>query len=891
MAIIAPIVAIALGAYSATELRRFARAEIRRTTVIYTSGQSLAPAVDVRLLDLAGTLARLGYTETRTAPTKPGEFRRTASSWHLVLLGQDGADVPRGAHVRMALQGDRIARVTRDGRDVPAVTLEGHVLTGDGDRTAQDYRPVRLADTPRAVIDAVLAAEDHRFFEHGALDARGLMRAAWTNLRTGRVIQGGSTLTQQLVKSRLLTPRRTMWRKMREAWLALLVECRYSKVQILEAYLNEVYLGQRWATGHPRCRGRRPRILRQGGPPAHHGRGCAPGRDGPRSQHAFSRPQSGPGARATRCRPGQDARAPHAGRRRVRRGARRAAPGPGRTASGLTASYFTDYVRQEVQERFKGPALRALEGARIFTTLDATLQRFAESAVTRGLERLERGAPGLRRADAGARLQAALVALDPATGEIRALVGGRDYRTSQFNRAIMARRQPGSAFKPFVYAAALHPRAGRPLFTAASIVDDSPVTVATAAGSWTPRNYEDRYEKRVTIRRALEQSLNSATVRVAQAVGPAAVVETAQRFGFGENLAAVPAVSLGAFEMTPLELARAAAVFANAGVLPAGTTALRAAYRRDGSRVPAHEREVAVRVMPAAEAYVMTSLLQGVVRSGTAAVPAALGIAGEVAGKTGTTNEGRDAWFVGYSSRLVAVVWVGFDDGQPHALSGARAALPIWADFMRQALAARPAPPFTAPEGIAFADVDVSTGKRANPYCPLVAREVFVAGTEPAPCHEHAAPPRLLGGLVAALTQLAFGLILAAVVTGCATSRDAGTVPAPVPPPTSGDRPRPDQTGYASWYGKAHHGRRTTSGEIYDMNQRTAAHPALPMGTRLLVTNLSNGRTVTVRVNDRGPTVDGRILDLSYAAARELGAVGDGVVPVRIRVLREPPPP
>src|SRR5262249_14787505 len=186
-------------------------------------------------------------------------------------------------------------------------------------------------------------------------------------------------------------------------------------------------------------------------------------------------------------------------------------------------------------------------------TLDPSLQRFAENAVARGLDRLETSVPRLRRASPSARLQAALVALDPATAEIRALVGGRDYRTSQFNRALMARRQPGSAFKPFVYAASLSPQNGQTRFTAASIVDDSPLTIQVSGKPWTPRNYEERYQGRVTLRRALEQSLNSATVRIAQAVGLPEVVATAHAFGFGDNLAPVPAVALGAFEVTPVD--------------------------------------------------------------------------------------------------------------------------------------------------------------------------------------------------------------------------------------------------------------------------------------------------------------------------------------------------
>ncbi len=347
-----------------------------------------------------------------------------------------------------------------------------------------------------------------------------------------------------------------------------------------------------------------------------------------------------------------------------------------------------------------------------------------------------RAYPRVRHAKAQPGLQAALVAIDPATGEIRALVGGRDYRTSQFNRALMARRQPGSAFKPFVYATALHPKQGRPRFTAASIVDDSPLTIQASTGPWTPRNYDDRYEGPVTLRRALEQSLNTATVRIAQAVGPDDVLATARSFGLGDNLTAVPSIALGTFEVTPIELARAYTPFANGGVRPGAMTAVRA-VQLGAANVSPTEREAPVRVISPAEAYVMTALLQGVIRSGTGTAARGSSPSGDVAGKTGTTNEGRDAWFVGYSPRLLTVVWVGFDNGQPHGLSGAQAALPIWADFMRQALGSYGTRSFTVPEGVSFVDIDVSNGKRANGYCRLVAREVFLAGTEPAVCDEH----------------------------------------------------------------------------------------------------------------------------------------------------------
>src|SRR5262245_56397237 len=441
---------IALATYSASVLRPFARAEVRRTTLLYASRQRLSPGVHVGLADLAGALGRLGYVETRTAPSAPGQFRRTAKGWDIVLLGQKGGDLPRGSRLHLALQGERITRVTHDGRDVRTAAIEGELLTAMDDRRGQDHRPVRLADTPRTLVNAVLAAEDHRFFEHGPLDWRGVVRAAWTNLRTGRIAQGGSTLTQQLVKSRLLDPKRTVLRKAQEAWLAMLIEQRYSKDQILEAYLTEIDLGQR---GVLAIRGVGAGALAYFGKSVHQ---LSTGEAALLAAMVRAPNAHSPASNPMRARERRDAVLARMLELRMLsegeydRARREPVRAPVDPTPGRAASSFADYVRQEVELRFDDGTLGVQAGGWVLTTLDPTLQRFADRAVERGLTRLEAGEPRLRRPTAAGRLQAALVALDPATGEIRALVGGRDYETSQFNRAVMARRQPGSAFKPFV---------------------------------------------------------------------------------------------------------------------------------------------------------------------------------------------------------------------------------------------------------------------------------------------------------------------------------------------------------------------------------------------------------------------------------------------------------
>jgi penicillin-binding protein 1B len=734
LAALAVLGLLMLTVYSAVELARFDRVETRRSALVYAMPQPLAAGVHVKLADLAGTLTRLSYTEGPGVPQTPGRFRRSAAAWDIYLRGLPGLGTAQ--RVRLDVSNDRIVRVTRDGRDIGAAALEPEVLASAGDRPGEDHRPVRLRDVPFSLLQAVLAAEDHRFFEHPGVDLHGLLRALWVNVRTGRVAQGGSTITQQLVKNRLLDPKRTLSRKAREAWLATLIEWRYSKERILEAYLNEVYLGQR-------------------GSIAIRGVSSASRAYFHKEVHQLSVAESALLAGMIRA-PNTYSPAINPARARERRDvvlarmrelgrlseadyqAARREPVRVQTAVAATqtAPYFIDHVRQELETRFGSGVLDGRD-VRVFTSLDLTLQRLAEAAVERGLTRLEAQRPRLRHTDDADRLQAALIALDPVTGHIRAMVGGRRYQASQFNRATSAHRQPGSAFKPFVYAAALAaPSNGGRGFTLATFLDDSPLTISVDGTPWSPRNYEDRYLGRVTVRDALQQSLNAATVRLAQDVGLPAIIERARALGIESRLEPVPAMALGSFEVTPLEIAHAYLPFFNGGQRTASAHGVRALEDSGGAVETDDESDSSV--MAPAEAYLMVSLLEGVINAGTGASARALGVTGSVAGKTGTTNDGRDAWFVGGAPDLLVAVWVGFDSGEPHGLSGAEGALPIWADFMRAAVdsvAARR--DFTVPPGVTFVEIDLTNGKAANRFCPRTGKEVFLVGTEPETCREH----------------------------------------------------------------------------------------------------------------------------------------------------------
>jgi penicillin-binding protein 1B len=735
-------VTLPLGIFAAWSWGVVSRLDLERVheaSFIYAAGQPLTAGLSVEAIDLAGTLRRLRYQEVTGQPRLAGQYRRGDQGWEIFLNARDDPRAQRSAvRVRLAMQDQRVTAVVNpaDGSSLDGVELEPEVLSGLTDTIGQLRRPVRIAAVPAHLVQAILTAEDQRFYEHGGVDAKAVGRAVWVNLRRGEVAQGGSTLTQQLVKNLLLSPKRTWDRKLREAGLAVMLEWRYGKQEILEAYLNTIYLGQIGNTSlygvGAAARGFFGKEVERL-TPAESALIAALIR-APNSYSPLPSPE-----RATERRDLILARMRDRGiideptRLKASQESVRVKPS---NLPRLLGPYFLDSVRTQIEQPQTENGL-GRGGLRIYTTLDPVLQRAAEATVSRGLDRLEGRYKQLRRQQNGHRLQVALVALDPATGEIRAMVGGRDYAQSQFNRATHARRQPGSAFKPFVYLAALRfgPRGEPPRLTPASFVKDEPVTLQVGKDTWTPRNYDDRFEGTVSVRRALEQSLNAATVRVASEVGLPQVISTARETGFTSPMQPVPALVLGSFEVTPLELATAYATLASYGERRSPTT-LRAVVDREGQvEEPPRSRAMALR---ADEAFLVSYLLRGVIDRGTAVAARSLGVEGVVAGKTGTTNDGRDAWFVGYTPRLVALVWVGFDERDVLRLSGSQAALPIWADFMRTAMAVVPSGGFTVPATVSFRDVDPTNGKLATRYCPVVFREAFLPGTEPREaCTDH----------------------------------------------------------------------------------------------------------------------------------------------------------
>lgn len=662
---------------------------------VFASGTALYPGRPLSRDAVVAELRALGYRAADGAPSDPldaGEYRLEADG--LVVHLHDFSYPPprglfRGFPLRVTFADGRIGRMRdlADGGAVSDVELEPRQVATllDARRVRRD--PVRLEDVPAVLTQAVIAVEDREFFSHHGLDLSRVAGAAWANLRAGRLAQGGSTLTQQLVKNYYLTPEKSFARKLREAAMAVVLESTRSKREILEAYLNTVYLGRTGTSG----------VM-----------GVAEA-----SEHYFGRRASQLGLAQSALLAGMirapnryaPTRHPDAARRRRdlvlrlmerqgritaderERAEARPVPSGGGDESPATAAradWFVDLVQRELDDRFSREDLRR-EDLRIFTTLDLRAQAAADSAVRGGLAALEEAHPHLRteeaaREDGASPLQAALVALDPRTGDVLALVGGRSYRTSPFNRAVRARRQPGSLFKPFVYLAALADTTGR--WTLASRIQDTAFTVEAGGERWSPSNYDGEEHGRVTVRRALEESYNVATARLATRVGLERVAATARRLGLSAELRPVPSLALGTFEVTPLEMASAYASLAGGGVRPEPLSVLRAAGP-DGASVEARELSME-RVAPSGPVHLVNRALQGVLEDGTAARAGELGYDGPAAGKTGTTSGYRDAWFVGYTPELVTLVWVGFDDNRPLRLTGAEAALPLWVRFMQR---------------------------------------------------------------------------------------------------------------------------------------------------------------------------------------------------------------
>lgn len=698
-------------------------------TRIYAAPSILHPGKPGSLAELEALLRRLGYEEVRTA-SDAAYFKILGTN--RMLVHNDGS-VPSdpGRKAEIACDGTSIVSITdaAEQRALESFTLKPAMLSNAINSNREKRRLVAYEHIPQVLINAVLAAEDRRFFSHSGIDPIRILKALIVDIREGEAAQGASTLTQQFVKNYFLTPERTWRRKFADAYMSILLEKRLTKAQIFELYCNEVYLGQIGSfsiVGFGEAastffhKNIKDVTLAEAATLA--GIITAPNRYTP-----LRYPERAMARRDLVL----DSMAGYKMISPAERDAAKSQPMRIRPSSMLNysdAPYFVDYVQDRMVEKF-GDAALASSRFRVYTTLNTDLQQAAFEAIRSGLRELDaliaqRNDPGIPGP-----VQASLIAVDPKNGHILAMIGGRNYGTSQFNRITQSKRQPGSIFKPFVYAAALETAEYSPTpLTAVSMLLDQPAQFTFGDQDYAPKNFKEEYHGQVTMRQAITRSMNVATIKLAEKVGYGKVTALARRLGLNEHIKPYPAMALGSFEITPLEMVRAYTAFANQGLLAELTPVLEV---RDGDGNSAWmSRQEPKQALTPQIAYMITSLLQSVINHGTGHGARARGFNLPAAGKTGTS---RDGWFAGYTPDLLCIVWVGFDDNSELNLSGSQSALPIWTEFMKKAARIKPLSgrEFEIPEGILERVIDPTTGLLATDRCLQKETEYFVQGTEP----------------------------------------------------------------------------------------------------------------------------------------------------------------
>jgi penicillin-binding protein 1B len=735
---------------------------IQQTTArIYATPRRISAGQTLTVGELANHLQRAGYSELDVTGT-PGRY---------VLHGNEIEIRPSNEsyfsgknRLVVTFSGNEVQkiRLMDTGAALDSAEVEPELLSSLFDSSREKRRAMNFDDIPKMLRDAVLSVEDRRFFEHPGFDPVRILGAAWADLRHGARVQGGSTISMQVARSFFFSTDRTLRRKVAETMVALELEHRFTKAQIFELYANEIYLGNR-------------------GSFAIHGFGEASLAYFNKDVREVSLPEAAflagiihaPNRYSTADR--RPERAIEARDRGLlsmtengaisQQQSQDAKKIPlhivGGGLEGSTAPYFVDMVKEHLLDRFSEADLLS-QSFRVYTTLDPELQRAAVQAVDIGVKNVDaqlarRYARWSKQGQPAPQAQVGIIVLDPHSGEIKALIGGRDYGQSQLNH-VLARRQPGSAFKPFVYAAAFEGAVDgvQPIVTPATTIMDEPTTFDFDGKEYTPNNYGEKFHGKVTLRDALTYSLNVATVKVAELVGYTRVTDMAHQFGLDPSIRATPSVALGAYEMTPLEIAGGYTILANEGVR-AEPMYIRNVVNASGEPLE-HNTIHTRRALDPRVAYLVTSMLEDVIDHGTGAIVRSRGFTAPAAGKTGTS---RDGWFAGYTSNLLCIVWVGFDDNRDLGLSGASAPAPIWAEFMKRAIAL-PAysdvQPFVMPEGVIRVTIDPDTLQLATPECPITREEVYIHGTEPTEfCSVHGgrmasdAPPaswlsRIFGG-------------------------------------------------------------------------------------------------------------------------------------------------
>ena len=705
---------------------------------IYAIPHALRVGEKIDAKDIAAQLRRAGYTD-KDGQAAMGSYRLLEHSIE-IKPGTDSYHSPEPAKIHF--QNGAVDRITGSAGDLDGYELEPQLVTALFDAEQRSKRQlVKYDDIPKVMVDAVLAIEDRRFFQHGGVNFIRLGEAAWVDFTRQRHEQGGSTITMQLSRAFFLTPEKTVKRKLAEMMIALELEQKFSKQQIFEFYANRVDLGQRGSftiSGFAEAsRAYFNKDLKDISlPEAALIAGLI---QAPSYLSPYRHPERALERRNLVLDSMVDTHAiTKADAEKAKATPLKLAP-PNVEASD--APYFVDMVRDTLISKLNEREIND-QSYRIYTTLDPDLQKAAAQAVETGIKLVDEQVTKLRtrrtkvgknkfetKVLPGPQAQVALVAIDPHTGEVLALVGGRNYGLSQLNHAV-ARRPTGSIFKPFVYAAAMNTAldGGNPVLTPTSTVADQPTTFTYGDQIYEPRNYKEEYHGDVTARYALALSLNNATVKVAEEVGYDKVADLAKAAGI-TSVKATPAMALGAYDATPLDMAAAYTVFANAGtrISPILINSVRNANGDVVMDFQADKKPV----LDPRVAYVMTDMMEGVLNFGTAFPVRARGFNAPAAGKTGTSHDG---WFAGYTSNLLCIVWVGYDDYSDIRLSGAQTAAPIWAEFMKKAITLpqySDVQTFSQPSGVVDVQLDKATNLLATPACPETYTAAFIAGTEP----------------------------------------------------------------------------------------------------------------------------------------------------------------
>ena len=718
--------------------KRFRTPIFANSAKIYSLPRVVRDGEKTDAKQIAAELRKAGYSE-KDGESNLGTYHPIKGGIE-ITPGSESYHAPEPA--RIMIEDGQVSQITSRGNDLSAYELEPQLVTALFDAEQRSKRElVKYNDIPPIMVQATLAIEDRRFFEHSGVNYLRMMEAAWIDLMRGRHEQGGSTITMQLSRGFFLTPEKTIKRKLTEMLIAEELEHKFSKQQIFEFYANWVDLGQRGSfaiSGFAEASKayfnkdlkditlpeaallagliQRPSYLS----PYRHPERAMDRRnlvlESMVETHAITREQADK-AKATPL---------------------KLAP-PNVEASD--APYFVDMVREQLIGKFSENELND-SSYRIYTTLDPDLQKAAAQSVEMGIKLVDEQVKKLRtkkikvgkkyetKVENGPQAQVALVALDPHTGAVLALVGGRDYGWSQLNHAV-AKRPTGSIFKPFVYAAAMNTAldGSQSVITPASTVTDEPSTFAYGDSIYEPRNYKEEYHGEVTLRYALAMSLNNATVKVAEEVGYDKVADLAKSAGIA-SVKATPAMALGSYDASPLDMAGAYTVFSNTGVRL--SPILLRSVRSSKGDVIANYNTDQKPVMDPRIAYVMTNMMEGVINNGLGYTAVRLrGFTPPAAGKTGSSHDG---WFAGYTSNLLCIVWVGYDDYSDLRLSGAQTAAPIWAEFMKKASTLpmySDMKPFSQPAGVVDVQLDKATNRLATPNCTDDYVSAFVAGTEP----------------------------------------------------------------------------------------------------------------------------------------------------------------